>query len=77
MPKTSESLRNLRSLLADHLDDIRALFRDEVKITLIIRNTTHADRDVVLGDDDPASAMATIKALVDGAKSIYVPPNSD
>lgn len=74
MSKTEDSLRHLRIMLADHLDAIRRLFRDEIKITLIIRNTQYADRDVVMGDDAPDEVIQAMSKLL-ARKHIHVPPD--
>ena len=76
MTDTKESLQQLRRMLAHHLDGVRLLFRDEIRITLIIRNTAHADRDVVIGDDDPTKALSCVQALVNKASTIHVPADA-
>jgi hypothetical protein len=75
MASTAESLRVLRAELGWRLDDIRKLFRDDIKITLVIRNTAHDDRDVVMGDDDPESVCRTVRSIAD-RQHIHIPPDA-
>lgn len=53
--------------ISRRLDEIRALYRDEVVITLIVRATAHPDgrRDTVLTDDpDPLKAVEAYRTAI-------------
>lgn len=51
--------------IADHLDAIRRLFKEPVKVTLIVRNPAHpsGSRDVFLSSDHWPSARAAAEAV--------------
>lgn len=68
----SDKIMRLREEISWHLDEIEKLFRDPVKLTVVIRNLRSPDRDVVMGNDEPADAMAAIKRLGD-ASAIQIP----
>ena len=69
----SHQLRNLQANIADSLEDIRALFKGEPKITLIIRNPDVEDGDVILSDDDFEKAIAAIRHLQAKAAHTFPP----
>ncbi len=60
MGEISPALSNARAIASDHLQQIASLFRDGAKLTLVVRNPEHDDRDFILSNDDIAEA---IKAL--------------
>ena len=75
-------MRGKDALLADaaetageHLAAIQALFKPGVKVTLLVRTTTHPDgsRDFILTDDDLNEA---IKAIRIRAASFPLPTGS-
>lgn len=59
----SQTLRQLRSDIADHLEDIRAMFKDEVRITVLIRNLEREDADVIVTDDEARAIIKCVKEL--------------
>jgi len=57
----SATIEEVGAQLAEHLDDIAAHFPPGVRITLVIRNPDVGENaGCVIGNDDPASAIAEI-----------------
>lgn len=67
-----DRIKALRLSIAKKLDEIAMLYKDDVKITLIVRVPDFPDgrRDTVLSDDDPEKAIASLRGL-------YGDPNSE
>ena len=67
-----ERVKLLRAQIAAKLDEIAKLYRDHVKITLIVRAPDFPGgvRDTVMTDDDPERAIAALRSL-------YRDPNSE
>ena len=66
-PSTESTLDEI----TDHLEDIRAMFRDQVHITIIVRNevSVMGSRDVLVTDDDPEVAITAIRQQVESKTS--------
>jgi hypothetical protein len=60
-----DKLQQLHFDISQHLNEIAALFKDEVglKITLIVRTPELADGGVLISNDDPDAAIAEIIRL--------------
>jgi hypothetical protein len=61
----SAKLAHARVEIADHLEGVRALFNEPVKLTIIVRNPAHPNgtRDLVLTDDTTEEAIAALRQL--------------
>lgn len=53
--------RGLLERIATHLEAISDLFRPGAKITLLIRNPSYVDADVLITDDQYESIIASLK----------------
>lgn len=67
-----QRIEALRRAVAAKLDEIAVLYRDPVKVTLVVRVPAFPDgrRDTVMTDDDPEKAIAALRSL-------YSDPNSE
>lgn len=67
-----DRINALRLSIAKKLDEIAMLYKDDVKVTLIVRVPDFPDgrRDTVLSDDDPEKA-------IDSLRRLYGDPNSE
>jgi hypothetical protein len=70
--QVSPRVMRLREEISWHLDEVEKQFRDPVKITIVVRNLVSSERDVVMGNDAPADAIAAIQRLADGT-AILIP----
>jgi hypothetical protein len=71
-PARKARVQQLGDDISVHLDHIRALYKDAVKITLIVRVPDTTERDTVLTDDDPKAAVKALEALwADPTKEVY------
>jgi hypothetical protein len=59
----SAVLDRLHADIGEHLDAIKSMFKPGAKITLIVRNPSLKDGDVLLTDDDTREAVAALKRL--------------
>lgn len=69
-----ERIRVLRCQISKKLDEISRLYKDDVRITLIVRvpDFPNGARDTVMSDDDPAQAIAALNKLYgDPASEIH------
>jgi hypothetical protein len=71
----SEKLFAARHVIGSFMEDIREVFTEPVKMTLIIRATEHPDRDVLLTDDDLDAAIAVIAKLRTDPRVKEIPPD--
>jgi hypothetical protein len=63
MSATEDKLRKLRADIAEHLEEIAALFTQRPKITIVIRTGWLNDGDVVLTDDEADLAIEALRKL--------------
>lgn len=73
-------MQKLGNDIADRLESIHALFKDSVKLTLIIRDPAYPDgsRDTIQMNDDWDSAKtAAERLLAKKDNEIYVPGDSN
>lgn len=56
-------VQNLGENISAKLEEIKNLYREDVKVTLIVRNTNKTNRDTVMTDDDPREAVKALEAL--------------
>lgn len=65
----------LRDAISEKLDEIAALYKDDVKVTLIVRVPGHPDgsRDTTMMSDDPKQAIAALCRLLEDPASEYYP----
>jgi hypothetical protein len=59
----SAVLDKLHADIAEHLESIKAMFKDGAKITLIVRNPNLKDGDVLLTDDVVNEAVKALRKL--------------
>ena len=55
----------LHQTCADILEEVRTLFTDNVKLTLIVRNIDAPSRDVIVTDDDEAEIRRRLEGWLD------------
>lgn len=62
-------LSKVQEVIAEHLDDIKTLFKPGAKITLLVRaaNNPEGRKDFMMGDDEPQEAMNMIARCMAGA----------
>lgn len=60
-----ERVQMLRAQIAAKLEEIERLYKDSVKVTLIVRVPSKPDgsRDTVMTNDDPETAIAALRSL--------------
>ena len=51
--------------LALHLDMVRTYFKDEVRLTLLVRNPEHEKRDVIITDDNEEELLSRLDGFLD------------
>lgn len=49
-PVIPQAIQDLQILLSKHIEEIKACFKDDVKIAIVIRNTTRNGANIVIGD---------------------------
>lgn len=54
------AIDTVRDEIAEHLDEIRLLFKPGVKITVLVRTPDYPDRDFMLSDDDLGEVSAMV-----------------
>lgn len=63
------TLDELRDEVAGHMDEIVALFKPGVKITVVVRTPGFPDRDMLMTDDD----LAEVRAMIERRASLVSP----
>ncbi len=53
----------LHADIGEHLDAIKTIFKPGAKVTLIVRNPSLRDGDVLITDDTTKEAMAALRRL--------------
>lgn len=55
------SLSDVQEMVADHMDEITAMFKPGVKITVLVRVPNLPDRDFMMTNDDHAELIKMIE----------------
>jgi hypothetical protein len=64
MTKESDDVRRCGQQMAFHMEEIAKLFKPGVKLTLLVRNPGHPERNAFLSDEDNIDeAVEAIKQL--------------
>jgi hypothetical protein len=58
-------LKRLNDELTKDLDRVKSKFRENCKVTLVVRNPDIEDADVVMGNDDLNEAISAINRMKD------------
>lgn len=61
-----DRIMHVRQKIGEKLDEISKLYRDRVKITLVVRAIDYPDgkRDTVMTEDEPEKAIAALRKLI-------------
>ena len=68
--EAQRQMEHVYELLGSKLDSMRQYFKQDVKITLVVRNTVLDDADLVLTEDDYDKVIETINTLKERAPVI-------
>lgn len=68
------SLQEMRAAISEHLDEIKALFKDG-RVTLIVRSPDVPNGTVLMTDDDIEEAIKAARATMGNVRSTVVPPD--
>lgn len=66
-----QALKDLQLLLGTQVKEIKACFKDDVKVAIVIRSTTRNSANIVIGD----ATNEDINFVIEQAAIVQVPSN--